>query len=520
MKRLRIAILLVCLMLIIPFGVNAESEWRGYLNDSANIVSTTFPAAICDDSISTYIQMSQTQTIQVTFLNPINIVSFSMLRSDAYGTFYLRLYDKNNVKVFDKTISSTQVDRYDLSAVGNEIKKVEIYNANTSWLLNIKEFEIYKSNDYAKPYIVSVSPTNNSTNNSIDTTVSVRFNENIKTTTINECTIEGIACNVTASGNTLVIMPNEPLSYLSSYTAIIKGVQDLNDNIMLGENKITFQTEQDTRPIEVINIIPPPGSENIPIDTEVKVQFNKSNLDESTIAGVRLLDNETEIPVDRTLVADTIILKIQQALENSKVYTIDISGIKDVIGNGMETAIAVTFKTELDLSPFAMQSIKPPMSSIVGLNEAIEVEFNKNIFPDSIVYQIKDKAGNIVNSLKSVVGKKLTVTPILKNNEKYTFVLSDAADVYGNHISAPINLTFETMKTTGNTDMDSLLTKILNLFKNSKYFGLIIVIAALAVAFIFILARWLWMKTKRWMANSSPEKKMSLVDRIRSFRKW
>lgn len=53
-----------------------------------------------------------------------------------------------------------------------------------------------------------------------------------------------------------------------------------------------------------------------------------------------------------------------------------------------------------------------------------------------------------------------------------------------------------------NTDLQTLVTQMQGVFDEVKAGGLIIVGAAIAVGLVFIGARWLWARTRQWLAKA------------------
>lgn len=380
---------------------------------------------------------------------------------------------------FNKTVKRIEFSK-NLGGLGAELYEIEILGVEA---------------DGIPPSILSVQPASGRVDVDIESDVLLTFSELLKAD-VGRAQIVGIETTQTIASNIVRLHPSVKLKYDTVYTVKASGFADLNGNIQSNEYTYSFKTAKDIRPPEIINIIPPPDGTNIPLDTQVKIQFSKP-IDSTYIDNVYI----SGVEVNKEVVGDTVVMKLVSELEYDHQYNIHIEGVRDTLGNVMVGKVDCKFNTISDSSPLNLVSYKPP-SGVFPLNQRFEFVFNKNIKSDSVNIDLKDSDGNVITFAKSVVGTKVVISPVLSPNKDYVFIFKSATDLNGNLYNTPVRIDFKTMASSGEKALDDITTGNLNLFSSVKSSGINILIKAIAIAIIFICGLWLWRKTKLWLQKT------------------
>jgi hypothetical protein len=159
-----------------------------------------------------------------------------------------------------------------------------------------------------------------------------------------------IPATVSYAGNVATLTPSSPLSGGVQYTdSVTTGVTDLAGNPLAAPFTSRFTVES-TPP--TASVSPADGVSNVPTNTTIQVTFSEA-MDASTIipANVSLKNTSTSAVIPTTLSYDaathiaTLTLN-PGPLSNATQYTVAVTtGVKDVAGNPMATAINSKFTT-------------------------------------------------------------------------------------------------------------------------------------------------------------------------------
>lgn len=497
-KKKHFIIFVLALILFNPVKVQAITDFGGWFDDkqppssyysvASNVGAFKF---LIDNNLETSYQYTYAETITMN-----NLIYFDKLKircngssSNNYPTLTFTYTDLTK-----QVITSQSLLNYDGFITLDStkyLKSIKIENYVT-----VYELDLIKASDF---YLNSISPSNGSVDNVLDTTIRCTFNKSIaqsgdiKVTDLNGNIVNG---SITVVNSYAEFKPTTDLLYDTIYNVEVTGFKDSENNAVM-KYVSSFKTVKDTRPILVKNIKPPPDSINVPIDTNVEIEFNKTNIDLNTLGNIRIDGVLTET----SYFNGKVTLTIKQVLEFNNQYNIHIEGVKDTLGNGMVSPIDVKFTTVNDTSPLNLLSYKPP-SGVYPLDMLFEFFFNKNINPSELQYTLKDSQGNNISCSMSVVGSKVTFFPTLQSSKTYTFTLISAKDMNGNVYDNPIIINFQTMKSSGQKDFDNITSTNLKLFSDVKDNGFDMVKIAIVVGILFIGALWLWRKTKYWSKKS------------------
>lgn len=445
----------------------------------SGVTALNFNKAIDNDTVTGY---GFGSAATVTLATPITADKVNVLANGS-GTIVFNYSDGTKVNAGFSIANPT----FTL----DNTKTIKSFQIWPGW--TIYDFDINSISDF---YITSISPSSGRIDVPLDTTIKAYFNKtvdsigNLKLYDSNNNLISGTCIK---TNNIVEFVPSANFNFDTSYTYEISGFKDNlgNENPFISS---TFTTIKDNTPIYVKDIKPPPDSVNVPVDTKVIIEFNKTNIDPSSISNVKIIGVNTTSELNNGIIT----LTITEPLAFETEYTINISGVKDTNGNGMASPISVKFSTIKDTTGLILKGYKPP-SGIYPLDTVFDFYFNKNVDSSTLKYTLVDSDGNTVATNINTVGSKITFSPLLLSGKKYTFTFLEIKDFNGNLYDTPVTINFETMVSSGVKDFDDITSTNLKLFSTAKDGGMNILMLAISCGLIFIGAKWLWRKLNMWL---------------------
>lgn len=210
--------------------------------------------------------------------------------------------------------------------------------------------------DETSPRVISISPTDNSTDVSISTNISVTFSEEIDLETVNDNSLRlntpafsnNIEASVSISGNIMTIDPTEDLEADSEYTlTLTTSLEDAAGNGLNATFTSSFVTEfiDDVAP-SVISSNPASGAIGISLNESFEITFSEE-MDESTIDFRFNFTGgfSSSGTIDKQ--GSTITITPTNPLSELTEYTLLIySSAEDLAGNRMESNYSLDFTTE------------------------------------------------------------------------------------------------------------------------------------------------------------------------------
>lgn len=351
----------------------------------------------------------------------------------------------------------------------------------------------YSSTDVA-PTVLSVLPASGRTDVGLSETICLNFDQAMKSTP-GAIRVNGVLTPFVVSNKTVTI--TYTLKYDTTYTILADAFFNTNDTPMyLNYYSWSFTTVKDTTPLEVQNIKPPPDSIDIPIDQIVEITFNK-NVDSNTLSKVNISSSSGNLSITKLVEGNVLKISFNELLDNLKTYNLHIEDVADTLGNKMVNPVDVKFTTA-KAGPLTLTSYKPP-SGIVPLNQTIELVFSGNVDPASIKYKFYDENDNEASSTFKVIGNKVTIVPVLLPNKDYTFSDLSASSVGGDVQNFTLSLTLHVMSSSGDGNIDNIVSKNVSMFTDLKSYGLNIILMAIGLGLIFVGSKWLWKKLKIWL---------------------
>jgi subtilisin family serine protease len=302
-----------------------------------------------------------------------------------------------------------------------------------------------------EPTVKSETPAPGATNVPVNTTVQAVFTKSVQASTISFTLQDAAGNSVPATvayddtTHTATLTPNTTLAGSGTYTATVSGALDQFGVGMTAPVAWSFSTG--TTVPTVTAKTPAAGATNVPTNSVVAATFNESVVASSITFTLRDT-NGGPVPASFTYndATHTATLTPSAALATTGTYTATVSGARDAAGNVMPSPVTWSFTTEA--AP-AVTSVSPAPGA-TGIPTAYHAfaTFNKSVVASSIIFVLKDPAGNAVAATLSYSDATHTVTlapnALLANSTTYTATVSAAQDASGNTLAAPFSWSFTT----------------------------------------------------------------------------
>lgn len=334
--------------------------------------------------------------------------------------------------------------------------------------------------DIYPPHIVGTNPKNKDTNVSIITKMEILWTESMNETSAQNAfsSIPLITCTWSWYGVNQTCIPDEPLQPTTRYVITIsKEAKDLSGNKMMNEYIFAFMTyPPDSKPPYVMATIPVNGSIDIPITTQITIQWNE------------IMDNASaENAFTSSPTIDCVWIwndndqtcSSRSSLQYDTKYTITIlTGSKDFSGNAMLTPYAFAFTTVPlpDTIPPTVMSTSPrDMARDVDTHSKITIMFSEQMDRNTTKSAISITRGSISKMEWDGSGRDITLIASLTEDTIYAVIISTkASDLAGNHMEKDYIFSFTTRGQT--TDTSWVISS-----------ATIILITAVAILLIFVL---------------------------------
>jgi hypothetical protein len=298
--------------------------------------------------------------------------------------------------------------------------------------------------DFEPPIIISTIPDNQSLDNSINTAITIVFNESIDPASVTSETIlvrdqmtgalvgENIACADTQ----VILVPRSPFQIFTVYVVYVTtGVKDIAGNAMLNPMTFAFTTgsQGDRTSPDVLKTAPERGAVDIGVNTTIGVTFTEPMLASTIVATPPLLTVSTGTATVAGSIEmfdeRTVIFAPADPLDNSTTYTVMISdSVTDLAGNHplWGNSYIWEFTTQLpsrDIMPPTVVSTNPANAATnVFVYTPVVAVFNETMLESSITtstFLLTEKqSGELVPGQVSVVSGT-TATFTAANSLKY-----------------------------------------------------------------------------------------------------
>jgi hypothetical protein len=325
--------------------------------------------------------------------------------------------------------------------------------------------------DTAAPTIVSLAPTNNSTNIGTNAAVSVNFNKSINPVSATSSTIQlsaggtalptSISFPVTSSGNPdytrVTVTPQAPLPAGTQIKVVISGVtSEAGKSVATTTSFFTTQPQPDYNAPYVLNSSVQNGQANVPVNSAFALQFSKAmdlgSVDVATFGVGIDCNGDGIVPATISWSSDqtTIYIVPTFALSVGSQYFLYSASLSDLAGNQQQIFCnSFTTSFSFNVNPPTVVNTSPENTqALVPVNAPVQILFSEPINAASVGQITLKTGGNAVAVTPTFTdaGQLLTLTPSLTllPNASYTLSITGVTDTAGNQMTSTVTSTFST----------------------------------------------------------------------------
>ena len=268
-----------------------------------------------------------------------------------------------------------------------------------------------------------------------------------------------VAGTVTASstGTSASFAPAAPLAPGTVYSATISTAATSAAGTALAADKswsFTTGAAPDTTPPTVSATSPAPGATGVGTNTKITATFSKA-LDPTSITAAAFTVAQGASAVAGVVTygpGSTATFAPAAALAGSLVFTVTVTGVKDLSGNALASPFAWTFTTgsTADTTPPTVSATSPAAGdTAVGSNTKIAANFSKALDPASVTaasFTVKQGTAAVAGAVTYGPGSTATFTPAaaLASSSVFTATLTAVKDLAGNALAVPFTWSFTT----------------------------------------------------------------------------
>lgn len=333
--------------------------------NTAEDVNWTFSTASAPDNQAPVL-VEQTPIINasgVSLQTKINLIFNESIDVSSVNSNCIKINNSN----FEGTISYKNENKEIEFTLNNELD----YSTNYTIKINkdIKDlagnrfvgaqWSFRTCEDTFAPRALEIYPSNQGVNVPANTSITIRFDEEINSNTINESSIQLLSGNeasiavegtVSYNNKTLTFTPSLPLDsneLYNTYTVIVNQVEDLHGNTYEGTNwEFTSADYFDESRVSISATSPTSNQigsietplHNNPIFIAFSEAVNSASVNNSSI---KIFDGESEITSSIEMISANTVKVTPQNLEREKTYTVKVYGgvfgVKDLAGNQLES---------------------------------------------------------------------------------------------------------------------------------------------------------------------------------------
>jgi hypothetical protein len=257
------------------------------------------------------------------------------------------------------------------------------------------------------PIVLSANPENGTINVPLDKSISVIFDQDMKTATVDATsfTIQGttaVTGTVSVSGKTATFSPTTPLTANTTYTGTIKTtVQNIFGQSLEANYVWTFSTGATLNPM-VISADPINKATNVVLNKVVTVNFNmpmnQTTLNENSFT---IKQGTTVIAGSVSYAGTTASFKPNVSLIANTEYTATITTeAKNIQGTALSSNYVWTFTTGATTAPTIVSTDPLDNATATPINKSISATFSIAIDPKSV----NDKTFTVKNGTTPLVG--------------------------------------------------------------------------------------------------------------------
>ncbi|MCS7209989.1 MAG: Ig-like domain-containing protein [Fimbriimonadales bacterium] len=220
--------------------------------------------------------------------------------------------------------------------------------------------------------LISSTPAPNAANVSINTTITLTFDQNLAAnSTIAVFSNAGaLAGTISISGATLTFTPSVSLAYNTTYTVDFSGVRSVFGASPSGTTSFTFTT-QPPPTVRLISSVPAAGATNVPLNTSIVLNFDGA-INPASAFVVRGANVVVPGTIAFSNGNQTLTFTPSAPLDPSITYTVDFSGLTTQLGGPLQGPYTFSFTTA---SGTRIVAISLPQVAQAGADETLNLSY-------------------------------------------------------------------------------------------------------------------------------------------------
>lgn len=346
------------------------------------------------------------------------------------------------------------------------------------------EFKFKTDTEKFHPYIQKSYPEDGAINATVDSGITILFNEEVKKgenfelISLRDTDYNEVPVIRELKGNKIKIVPvnNLNLAYNTKYTLTIPygAVTDIWGNIFEESRRIEFSTGFERFSPVIKSVNPKDLSSGIKIDEPIEITFSDKMLKGENFDDIVITDENNNIIIASiSLINDRIIIKPERKYDYNTKYSlfIPVGSVKDYWGSVQLEDYKLEFKTCLEKIPPVVKSISPVNGGRgTDIQSFFTIKFSENIFPGSGFKKITIKNGNMrnVSYTAEVNNETLIIKPSKPLDESTSYTLriprDSIIDKSENQMNEDIIVNFTTKA--GELNKNSLTVDRINISSN------------------------------------------------------
>ena len=441
---------------------NGQFTVANSLKTQASVQATNPISDSTNVPLNTVIQIEYNQSLQPNTINSTNVALYQF----STGTFLNpALSLVGNGQVINIAPTSNLV-------AGSKYAAYINYGGNVTNTKGVAvqgfelDFTAGSAVDNAVATIVSMAPTNNSTNIGTNALVSVNFNKAINPVSVTGSTIQLSAGSTTEVPSSISFSPDftrvsitplAPLPPSTQMTVTINGVTSVAGKaVATTTTNFTTAAQPDFNHAYVVNPSVQNGQTNVPVNSVFTMQFSKpmdvGSLNVATVGVFANTCGDGIVPATVSWSPDqtTISIVPTGALAVGAPYYLSSDSLMDLAGNLQQT-FCNSFTTSFspNTNPPAVINTSPENTQTqVPVNSPVQILFSEPINPTTVAQVTLQTGGNAVavTPTFTAANQLLTLTPALPllANANYTLTITGVKDTAGNPMTATVTNTFTT----------------------------------------------------------------------------
>ncbi len=297
--------------------------------------------------------------------------------------------------------------------------------------------------------LLSSTPANNATNVDINSEIRLTFSNNIDPATVTSSDIifAGTTFSFSVSGADLIIQPQGPLTFSTTYNVTVNNILDTGGTGLDGAVSIDFTT-QDPPAFTLLSSTPTDLQTNVPVSSNIILNFS-NNIAPSSVNANNI--SLTNTPISFSVQGSQLIITPNTPLLVGTSYSLTVTNLVDTNGTAFNGTLSLSFTT-VPLPPLVLvSSIPADNATSIAVTTPITLNFNADV-DLTTVNSTNITLGDVPLGFTSS-GPQVVVQPSisLQPATQYTLSLSNLADVNGGLLEGVVTVTFTTASITGNT---------------------------------------------------------------------